>query len=83
MSASLDPARLLETLKRLIAYPSPQPDIEKVRAFIQESVRPELPEDDFDSVFQDAGGSVGWWMQGGSGDESPLGPLRLCGELPG
>lgn len=76
MSASLDPARLLETLKRLIAYPSPQPDIEKVRAFIQESVRPELPEDDFDSVFQDAGGSVGWWMQGGSGDESPL---VLCG----
>ncbi len=82
MSTSSDPSRLLETLKRLIAYPSPQPDLNKVRAYIQESVRPELPENAFDSVFQDSKGSTGWWLNGDSDTEPPLVVCAYAGNFP-
>ena len=53
MSRSIDEGRLIETLKRLIAFPSPQPEMDRVRAYIQEAVRPELPEDAFDQVYSE------------------------------
>ena len=68
MSAAIDEARLLETLKRLIAFPSPQPEMDRVRACIEEAVRPELPEDAFDRVFRDSAGSVGWRLLAGRGE---------------
>ncbi len=79
MSFSVDEGRLIETLKRLIAYPSPQPEMERVRAFIREAVHPELPEKGFDRVFSDSGGSVGWWLSGAQAhDAETRTPLVLC-----
>ena len=81
MSAAIDEARLLKTLKRLIAFPSPQPEMERVRAYIQEAVRPELPEGAFDQVFRDSAGSIGWRLSAergeGEGEAGRL-PLVLC-----
>lgn len=82
MRASVDEGRAVETLKGLIAYPSPQPELERVRGFIQDAVRPELPEAAFDRVFSDSAGSLGWWLSGGRAGEKPLVLCAYAGNFP-
>ncbi|MFQ5912010.1 MAG: M20 family metallopeptidase [Nitrospinota bacterium] len=88
MSPSVNPDRLIATLKRLIAYPSPQTELERVRGFIREVVGPELSpgpsaelsRNGFDRTFRDSGGSVGWWISSDPAAQGTEGrmPLVFC-----
>jgi acetylornithine deacetylase/succinyl-diaminopimelate desuccinylase-like protein len=74
--------RLIETLKKLIAYPSPQPEMDRVRGFIQEAVRSEIKAEALGQVFCDPGGSLGWWLPGDGAGGKPLVFCAYAGNFP-
>lgn len=100
MSApAVDSGRVQATLLDLLSYPSPQAEMDRVRSFIADVVKPRLPADLFDEIVIDPKGNL-LARRGGAPDRKPLliytyaatypaenmadaYPARLLGEGPG
>lgn len=54
----IDPARLQASLVELLSYPSPQAEMDRVRAFIAEMVKPRLRPELFDQITTDRQGNL-------------------------
>ena len=66
--------RALDTLKRFIAYPHPQNELERVRGFIAEVVKPAIEQLPFDTVELDDRGNLIARKRGSSSNA----PLTVC-----
>lgn len=55
---AVEPSRLLATLLKVLSFASPQADMDRVRAFIADLVRPKLRADLFDEVSIDRQGNL-------------------------
>ena len=75
MKSPIEPDRALSTLRDLIQTPNAQPDMDEVRRFIQRAVRPNLPLDSFDEVFEDGMGNLAGRLKAPSHPQRP--PLYL------